>query len=191
MANKSYKNWIAFGIIFLSAVVIIVSVITQAPQRSQSVRSPARAPVMPAGPLLDDGSRQVTPVEELGLDMNNPEALASSGDRYFEQGNYVQAIEIYKKVLELDPGHADTYNDLGLAYFYLRKHDLAVEALKKATDTAPDMQRAWLSFGFVLMSIGKNSEARPVLSRAREINPDSEVGVEAKRMLDVVNQGPR
>jgi tetratricopeptide (TPR) repeat protein len=191
MANESYKKWIAFGIIFLSAVVIIVSVITNAPERGQSSRGTARGPAMSAGPVLDDGSRQITPVEELGIDINNPEALALSGDRYFEQGNYAQAIEIYKKVIELDPGHADTYNDLGLAYFYLRKPDLAIEALKKATDTAPDMQRAWLSYGFVLMSIGKTSEARPVLSKAHEISPDSMVGAEAKRMLDVINQGPK
>jgi tetratricopeptide (TPR) repeat protein len=191
MANESYKNWIAFGIIFLSAVVIIVSVITKAPERGQSSRGTAREPAMSSGPLLDDGSRQITPVEELGIDMNNPESLASSGDRYFEQGNFAQAVEIYKKVIELDPGHADTYNDLGLAYFYLRNHDLAIETLKKATDTAPNMQRAWLSYGFVLMSLGKNSEAGTVLSKAIEINPDSEVGVEAKRMLDIVNQGPK
>jgi len=134
-----------------------------------------------SAPLIEMDS---TKVLELNIDLKDPLAMASRGDQFFESGNYLQAIELYEKTLELKPDDVDTFNDLGLAYFYTRRPVMAVDTLKKGTEADPSFQRIWISLGFVLSSSGRIEEAKSALSKAIEMNPDSEVGQESKRMLD-------
>lgn len=114
----------------------------------------------------------------------NPDPLAALGDLYFENNNFAEASAQYEKALALDPNDVDTYNDLGLAYHYTGKSALAVETLRKGTKVDPSYQRIWLSLGFVLASSGRLEEAQKALEEAISLNPSSDVGVEAKRILD-------
>jgi tetratricopeptide (TPR) repeat protein len=122
----------------------------------------------------------------MGVDTKNPQALALLGDQYFESSRFNQAIEIYKKVLELDPRDIDTYNDLGLAYQYVNRTDLAIDILQKGVKEGPSHQRIWLSLGFVYMSAGNNAEAKKALKKAAELNPRTDIGQEAIRMLGLI-----
>jgi len=136
-----------------------------------------------SGPLVYQGDN-ISLTDELGANANDPKALASLGDRYFEGGKYVEAIDIYKKVLSLDPNDIDTYNDLGLAYQYLKQTDKAMETLKKGTEVMPSYQRIWISLGFVSIAAGNREEAEKALSKTIELGPETPVGKEARRMLD-------
>jgi tetratricopeptide (TPR) repeat protein len=136
---------------------------------------------------MDQNYGKISPEDELGEDADNPKALAQLGDRYFEGGRYVEAVDIYNKVLSLDPNDVDTYNDLGLAYQYLKQPDKAIETLRKGSEIMPSYQRIWISLGFVLSSAGNNTEAKTALSKAVELGPDTPVGIEAKRMLGQIN----
>lgn len=187
MPAENYKKWIVIGIVVLVAVIVAFAIMTGTPDRPRqsAVTSPQRT-APPSGPLVDINPNRFTPVEELGADMNDPAALAALGDRYFESNNYGQAIEIYKKVIELKPDDIDTYNDLGLAYHYTRQSELAVSALKKGTEVMPSYQRIWLSLGFVLISTGANDEAEAALKKAAELDPGSEIGREAVRMMGLI-----
>jgi tetratricopeptide (TPR) repeat protein len=139
------------------------------------------------GPIVDSGTIQnILPLEQLDVDTKDPVALSSLGDRYFEGKNFQQAINIYEKVLALDPNDVDTYNDLGLAQHYSGKSDNAIETLTRGTQVVPSYQRIWLSLGFVLVSTGREFEAKPALKKAVEIAPDSTVGKEAQRILGLL-----
>ena len=179
---ESYKKWILIGIaiigISLVALVIIVPSFKNSKVTESGSQSPARPPQ-----FTDSNQMKVLPVEELMVDTSNPQSLALLGDEYFENRNYKQAIEIYKKVLEINPSDVDTYNDLGLAYHYTGNSGLAEEVLMKGVETNPAFQRIWLTLGYVLKSAGKNEEARSVLQKTVDMDPDSEVGQEAIRML--------
>jgi tetratricopeptide (TPR) repeat protein len=179
----NYKKWILIGIAFL--VGIFFAMIVIAPSfKNREVKEPvAQEPVISPSQSADLAFKEVLPVEKLGVNDSDPQILAGLGDQYFESSNYLQAIKIYQKVLELDPNDTDTYNDLGLAYHYTGNSGLAEEVLLKGIDTGPDYQRIWLTLGYVLMSTGKNEQARPVLQRAFDLDPDNEVGQEALRML--------
>ena len=145
MPSQNYKNWIIAGIISLVAVIIAVVVITtEDPYKpAQKARKTTRSSTSPAGPLVDVNPNRIAPMEQVIADTNDPEALASIGDRYFESQNYAQAIEAYKKVIELKPDDVDTYNDLGLAYFYTKRSILAIDTLRKGTEIKPDYHQAW------------------------------------------------
>jgi len=135
-------------------------------------------------PLIELDSNKVLSMQKLKMDSKDPLAMASLGDQYFESGNYPQAIELYKKTLELRPDDVDTFNDLGLAYFYTRRPVMAVDTLKKGTEADPSFQRIWISLGFVFSSTGRIEEAKSAFNKAIEINPNNEIGQESKRMLD-------
>lgn len=171
---------------FIVITVVIALALTTAgcsdsnePARVTANKSPQRS-----APLIELDSTKLLSMQELNIDLNDPVAMATLGDQYFESGNYPQAIELYKKTLELKPDDVDTFNDLGLAYFYTRRPVMAVDTLKKGTEADPSFQRIWISLGFVLSSSGRIEEAKSALSKAIEINPDNEIGQESKRMFD-------
>ena len=183
MPDDIYYKWIKravylsiYGITFFALITV-----SSCSREETTVDKPA-ATVTPSGPLIDSNFKG-TALSELELDTNDPNSLATLGDKYFESNQYTQAIEIYEKVLKLNPNDVDTYNDLGLAYFYAGRSNIAVDRLKRGTEVVPSYQRVWLSLGFVLMTEGRNVEARPVLQRAVELDPESTVGREAKNML--------
>ncbi len=186
---ETYKKWIVIVTVVIVAGIFFVTYMSRQPvQTDRPVRETARQSPMPPGPLIDQDLSTVVPVEELGVDSDNPQSLASLGDQYFEKKQFEQAIEIYKKVLELNPGDADTYNDLGLAYQYTKRVDLAVEALSKGIEANPSFQRIRLSLGFVLMMADKKEEAKIELRKAADLDPQTEVGQEALRMLGFLKQ---
>jgi tetratricopeptide (TPR) repeat protein len=185
MASENFKNWI---IIILFAVVFGLGIFIISRPREGTVKTPANTmeETLVQGPIVSPGTTQVQPLEQMGIDTTDPVALASLGDKYFESNNFLQAIKVYEKVLELNPNDVDTYNDLGLAFHYTGNTDSAVETFRKGTEAVPSFQRIWLSLGFVLASSGKNVEARPALQKAVELNPDSTVGQEAQRILGLL-----
>lgn len=180
---ESYKKWILIGIAIIGISLAALVIIGPSFEKSKVVESAIQSPALPPPQFADSNQLKILSVEELGADTSDPQSLARLGDQYFESNNYKQAIEIYKKVLEDNPGDIDTFNDLGLAYHYTGNSGLAEEVLMKGVEINPEFQRIWLSLGYVLKYSGKNEEARSVLQKTVDIDPDSEVGQEAIRML--------
>lgn len=186
MPSGDYKKWVIVSLAIVMAVFIVILFISKSSDNKTAFER-AQPPSPRSGPLIEqapEAIREFDPFEELGVDTNNPQELAILGDRYFEARNYAQAIEIYKKVLELNPSDVDTYNDLGLAYHYTGRSNSAIDTLRKGGEIDPSYQRVWISLGYVLMSVGQNEEAKPALQKAVNLNPGNEVGIEAKKMLD-------
>ena len=179
----SYKRWILIGIALIGVFLAVLVLYAPSFKKRDVVESSLQDPVPPPPQFTDSNLMQVLPVEDLVVDTSDPQSLARLGDEYFENSNYRQAIEIYKKVLELTPNDMDTSNDLGLAYQYAGNSDLAEEVLLKGIETDPSHQRIWLTLGYVLKSTGKNEEARSILQKAVEMGSDNEIGQEALRML--------
>ncbi len=187
MPAESYKKWIVVGIVVLFAGIAFFAIMTtEDPYKPQRTVRKAKAPSAPGGPLVDVNPNRITPMETIVADNNDPQSLSIMGDKFFESGNYEQAIQAYKKVIELAPNDVDTYNDLGLAYHYTKRSILAVDTLRKGTEVMPGYQRIWLSLGFVAVSTGNTEVGKTALAKAAELDPDSTMGQEAKKMLSLV-----
>jgi tetratricopeptide (TPR) repeat protein len=183
-----YKKWILIVIVAVAAGIVIAGLVTSPSYKTEEPAHKSRDMTPPSSDtLMDRDFDRVIPVEELEVDTMNPQSLVMLGDKYFENRRFAQAIEIYEKVLELNPVDVDTYNDLGLAYHYTGKSSIAVDILKKGARIIPSYQRIWLSLGFILMSVGNNEEAKSALKEAVDLNPETDVGQEAKRMLGLLN----
>jgi Flp pilus assembly protein TadD len=185
MGSQNFKNWIIIALFFI-AFGIGIFILTRPGDLTKKTSDRDLEETLMHGPIVDPEATQVVPLDQLDVNTDDPIALASLGDRYFESNNFFQAIKIYEKVIELNPNDVDTYNDLGLALHYTGKTDSALETLIKGTEVIPSYQRIWLSLGFVLASAGRNEEARPVLKKTVELDPDSEIGQEADRMLGLL-----
>lgn len=111
------------------------------------------------------------------------QSLSALAEGHLAARRYDQAIEIYRKMLTLEPQDAGIYNELGLALHYNGKSDEAVAALNQATSLDPKMQRAWLSTGFVLKTLGREKQARAALEKTIALGPATAQGLEAVRML--------
>lgn len=72
------------------------------------------------------------------------ESWKNKGDASFQEGNYGDAIECYKKAIGIDPVFVKAWNNLG--YTYLKTGDTenaltcsrAIQSLQKKTDTQPE-----------------------------------------------------
>jgi tetratricopeptide (TPR) repeat protein len=180
MRNKYILCSFSPGILILLCAVLAVSTVSCNRNETSSKQSRQKSAV--TGPIIDT-YQGGNAMDKLDLDNQSPESLALLGDRYFESGRYVPAIEVYRKVLELDPNDVDTYNDLGLSLFYTGQPDQAIDNLRKGTQINPNYQNVWLSLGFVLSQTARTDEAKLALQKAVDINPDTPMGQEAARML--------
>jgi len=59
------------------------------------------------------------------------------GNEYSQAGEFEQAAEEYRKVLEIEPQNVDAMTNLGVAYYNLGKLDEAVAQYGKALEIAP------------------------------------------------------
>lgn len=138
----------------------------------------------PGGPsVLDLGTAVPSSIEE-----GNPALLGERADRLLAERRYRDAIPLYRRVLELTPDDAETYNDLGLALHYAGDSAEALEVLRTGTAGAPGFQRIWLTLGFVSLQANDKDAARVALTRARDLDPGNAIGEEAVRLLDLVDQ---
>ncbi len=188
MASGSFKKWIIVAVIIILGGFLIISFTRTSNKGRETSSDRGNNEPSITGPLLDPESEERMVAARIKEFSDNPVALSSIGDEYFETKRYGMAIKVYEKVLELNPEDVDTYNDLGLALHYSGRSDEAIKKLKKGAEIAPSFQRVWLSLGFVLILTGQTEEARDVLEKTLEIDPESGVAQEARNFISNLNK---
>jgi tetratricopeptide (TPR) repeat protein len=182
MISQSQKKWIIIAIL----VLLIGGFIIMSNGTDQVVKQPVkddfRKPPVSSAPSADFSLKEKIYLDSLKDEPDNARLHAELGDLYFENKRFQQAIEEYRRAVNIDPNDADSYNDLGLALHYTGKSGEAVETLKKGAQMNDSYQRIWLSYGFILASTGNNVEAASALEKAISIDPNTDIGIEAKRI---------
>ena len=103
---------------------------------------------------------------------NNHLAHSNLGIFLLRSGNLDQAIDHFRKALEIAPRFAPAHANLGAALRRKGIVDEAVNHLLKALEIRPDIPEAYNNLGIVLAQMGKTQEALEQFSRALEIQPD-------------------
>jgi tetratricopeptide (TPR) repeat protein len=83
-----------------------------------------------------------------------------------------EAIVIYQRVIELKPGHVDSYNNLGVLFKETQQLEQAEAAYRKAIELRPDFEKAYSNLGVLFKETGRIAEARIAYRRAIELKPD-------------------
>ena len=93
------------------------------------------------------------------------------GNALYSQGKYNQAIEEYKKSLEINPYYTVAYNNLGNALIFQEKVDEGIAAYHKALEINSYDSDVLANLGRALYSQGKIDDAIAVYKKALKVNP--------------------
>ena len=142
------------------------------------------APTLSVGLLLILGglswqrSRVFENMETLCLDTlaRNPNcwlAYNNLGDAYSQSGRLDDAIEQYRKALEIKPHYALAHYDWGVALGKQGKVDEAAKQFQAAVDINPNFAEAHYNLGVALVDAGRTNEAMDQFQKAVELDPDN------------------
>jgi Tfp pilus assembly protein PilF len=92
--------------------------------------------------------------------------------RHHQSGQLAQAENLYRQVLQADPGHALAWHLLGVVAAQVGQHDLAAQYIGYALQLQPVYPEAHSNLGNVLREQGKLEEAEASCRAALRINPD-------------------
>jgi superkiller protein 3 len=90
-----------------------------------------------------------------------------------KQGRIAEAIEQYRKAIELNPNRAEFYNNLGNLLAKQNQTDEAIEQFQKALEVEPDYAKAHYNLANILTAQGRWDEAIEHYQRALKQMPDS------------------
>ncbi len=102
----------------------------------------------------------------------------------FQHGNFLlgmlreieMAIEAYSHAIDLNPEHADAYNNRGVAYLYKGKFDLAIADFNIAVKLAPDFEIPYVNRGDAYSGKGNVDRAIENFNTALALNPSCAEG---------------
>jgi tetratricopeptide (TPR) repeat protein len=124
-------------------------------------------------PLLDIyGFSMVNDVKH-PIHKKTAEEYFLEGNQDYQKGKFEEAIEAYKKAIEVEPDSYGAYNNMGSAYAELGKFEKAIKVCKKAIKIKPDKDQAYYNMGGAYAELGKFEKALEVCKKAIEVKPDS------------------
>ncbi|UTF59448.1 tetratricopeptide repeat protein [Gilvimarinus sp. DA14] len=80
-------------------------------------------------------------------------ASQERAERYYQQGNYNQALTEYRSVLDALPEHTHSWLRMGNCFAQLGRYPEAVSAYEQALLLQPDFASAWINLSYVQAQI--------------------------------------
>jgi len=101
-----------------------------------------------------------------GVNLNDPEGLYDAGAAYLRFNRLDDAMNMFRKALELRPDFGDAINAIGVIFTKQRKYDLALQSFRRAQELLPDEAGIRVNIAIALYLQGKQSEAEKVFDEA-------------------------
>lgn len=101
-------------------------------------------------------------------------SLNVSGDFFFEEGDYHQAIREYRRGLLLKPDDVNLLNSLGVTLAAYGREHRAAACFRQALSLEAENHMALANLGYILLRQGKNHEALHCLEQAYSTFPVAE-----------------
>ena len=92
---------------------------------------------------------------------------------YDVAGNKEKAIEVAKKVVELNPKSDENYYNLGYMYMKNDKHNEAIEQFNKALAINPGNEYSYLNIGVSYSKLNKHKKSIEAFKKVIELVPDN------------------
>lgn len=94
------------------------------------------------------------------------------GDELNRSGKYSEAVDAYRKAVEISPDLTGGLNGLGVAYMSLKRYRDAIDAFLQALRTEPDSAWTYSNLGLAYLESGNERGAVDALKKAVSIMPD-------------------
>ena len=113
----------------------------------------------------------------LTVSAQSDEKAIRKGNRNYNGGNYEQAIENYRKALEIRPNNAKAQFNLGDVYYAKQSYDTAYAEFQKVLELSPDAKLksdAVYNMGNCLLAQNKYYDAFNIYKVSLKLNPENE-----------------
>lgn len=124
-------------------------------------------------------------IEADAKESNNSEVIFKIGYILQQQGDDIQALDYYKKAIEIDKDNEFIHNSMASIYRKNREYISAKLHLNASINIDKENPITYYNYGNLLVDMKKNDEAIEMYEKALQINPDF---VEAKQELDRLKQ---
>jgi len=101
-------------------------------------------------------------------------SLNVSGDLYFDEGDYKQAIKEYQAGLQMNPGDTNLLNSLGVALAEVNRHREAMACFSGVLQQNPENHMALVNKGMSSRQLGRNREAVQCFEKALQCSDHEE-----------------
>ncbi len=122
--------------------------------------------------VLDGNGEKITKVSnQMSEDFpNDTEFMHQLANYYFGNRRYEDALKLYKKVVQLNPKHKLTLNQIAYINAYLGNFEKAKKVMEKYIQLVPDEPNPYDSMGEILWIEGKFKEAESYFKKALDKN---------------------
>jgi hypothetical protein len=103
---------------------------------------------------------------------SSADELSIAGADRYQAGKLIEAEQLLRSALELEPENADRYYNLAVVIHSQLRKLTAIELYRRAIDLNPNYINAWINLGIVLKEQGRVKEAIDALDRAVTLDPD-------------------
>jgi tetratricopeptide (TPR) repeat protein len=100
------------------------------------------------------------------------EVAYAKGILAYDQRNYLDALEHFRKAVELQPDNADAHFYVGLSLSRIGEFAEAITALETALRLDPSMDQAYYPLGLAYFQENRFKEALAAFERAAKVKPD-------------------
>jgi len=166
--------------VFIAAPVVLYSVGCSQPADSTepiTVQPEETPTIRLVAPSTDDQPPAVEPSENLPVveptatyDPGAAGPILEAGNRNYETGNYINAINDYSLAILEDPNYADAYYNRGLAYHAFNNPTAAIDDFTRAIELDPYRPDVFVARAKVYQQLDNIEAALDDLSMAEEID---------------------
>jgi predicted Zn finger-like uncharacterized protein len=141
----------------------------------------APLPVAPEPIAKPEGAKPAPPPK-------GPKQLQAEADRLRDRGSVEKALDLYEKVIELQPSNARALAGRGLCYLDLQQYALAEQSFRSALQADPEEEDALLGLAEAARYQGKKPEAIQHYERYLALHPDGEDAVAARNAIQQLKE---
>lgn len=111
---------------------------------------------------------------------NSEEAHYNLANYYYENGDWILAVEEFKRSSSINDKNELAYSGLGKSYAQIGEYDNSIDAFKKAIALKPDYLELYRNLGSVYFAMGRMNDAIMVYEKVIKLSPND---VDAYYML--------
>lgn len=116
----------------------------------------------------------------LAISLISPLCFASQEKELFEKGvkllktnQFLEAVDTFSALLELDPDNPDAYKNRGVAYMKLNQYDLAIHDFERTREIIPNLKGLYSNLGVAWYYKSDYAKAIENYDKEISISPDS------------------
>ena len=110
--------------------------------------------------------------EAIGIQPTNPVGYSNLGVIHDSQNRLYDAVDAYKKSLELDTKQAQVHMNLGSTFMRQRRYKSALASFRKATGLAPKDPHPWVQMGLCHFYLENDADSERSYQKALSLKAD-------------------